>query len=66
MAFGQNHRYLTLWGPFNFIIKTYKIWLNELDPFYRFIFLIANFIFLIIVFYIFFHFLDHLISFQRV
>lgn len=39
-------RYLALWGPFNFITKLYKVWTEGLDPFYKFIFLIVNLIFL--------------------
>jgi hypothetical protein len=64
MGITTQSRYLALWGPFNFIIKTYKVWTDGLDPFYKFIFITCNLFFLLFIFYFIFKLLDDLIIFH--
>jgi hypothetical protein len=61
MVFATTSRYMTLWGPFNFIVKTYKVWFDKLEPVQKFIFLIVHSVFLLVSFYFIFRFADHLL-----
>jgi hypothetical protein len=61
MGLATQSRYLALWGPFNFIIKTYKVWTDGLDPFYKFIFNIVNLLFLSLMFYFIYKLIDDFI-----